>query len=332
MRILVTGGAGFIGSNFVRYVSAESSANITVVDALTYAASPESLVGLHRSVNFVEGNILDKLLMEELVADADVVVNFAAETHNDNSLDNPEIFIQSNVGGTLVLLEVIRKTGRRLHHISTDEVFGDLPLDSNQKFSEESNYRPSSPYSASKAASDHLVRAWVRSFGLRATISNCSNNFGPWQHVEKFIPRQITAILSDELPKIYGSGAQIRDWIHVDDHSSALVAILERGRIGETYLIGTNGERSNLEVVQSILRVLGKPSDHFEFVKDRPGHDQRYAIDARKLKNEIGWLPKKKSFEAAITETITWYSENRPWWEDRRKRSEKLYSAWESRW
>ena len=218
----------------------------------------------------------------------DAIVHFAAESHNDNSIANPEPFIRTNVEGTMRLLEAARKHDVRFHHISTDEVYGDLALDDPARFTEDTPYRPSSPYSASKASSDHLVRAWVRTYGLRATISNCSNNYGPYQHVEKFIPRQITSIMEGARPKLYGTGENVRDWIHTEDHSRAVWAILTRGRIGETYLIGADGEMSNIAVLRMILQLMGQPEDAFDWVRDRPGHDRRYAIDASKLRAELG--------------------------------------------
>jgi len=245
MRLLVTGGAGFIGANFVRQVAAERpGAAITVLDALTYAGSRESLRALPDRIRVVEGDLVDEALVDSLIAESDAVVHFAAETHVDNSLADPSPFLHSNVIGTFSILEAVRRHGVRLHHISTDEVYGDLPLDKTVRFTESTPYNPSSPYSATKAAADLLVRAWVRSFRVRATISNCSNNYGPFQHVEKFIPRQITNVLTGRRPKLYGSGANVRDWIHVDDHNSAVLRILDSGTIGATYLIGADGERT----------------------------------------------------------------------------------------
>ncbi len=225
------------------------------------------------------------------------------------------------------MLEAVRRHDTRFHHVSTDEVFGDLELDDPKRFTEDTPYRPSSPYSASKAGSDHLVLAWVRSFGVRATISNCSNNYGPWQHVEKFIPRQITNLLQGSRPRLYGTGANVRDWIHVDDHSSAVLAILERGRIGETYLIGADGERSNLEVVRAILRLMGRDEDDFDHVTDRAGHDLRYAIESGKLRGELGWKPRYLDFEEGLARTIDWYRENDAWWRPHKEATEAGYAA-----
>ena len=271
-RIIVTGGAGFIGSNFVHWVvQNKPDVQVTVLDKLTYAGNRANLEGIPEDrLTFVEGDICDAALADSLFADADAVVHFAAESHNDNSIADPAPFLRTNVEGTYTLLEAARKHGVRFHHISTDEVYGDLALDDSAKFTEETSYHPSSPYSSTKAASDLLVRAWYRTYGLSVTISNCSNNYGPRQHIEKFIPRQITNILSGLKPKLYGDGLNVRDWIHVDDHSSAVWTILTRGRLGETYLIGANGEKNNLEVLREVLTAMGKEPDDFDWVKDRP--------------------------------------------------------------
>jgi dTDP-glucose 4,6-dehydratase len=327
-RLLVTGGAGFIGANVVSHVVAHTSAEVTVLDKLTYAASPESLSALPEDrVRLVVGDIADEKTVEPLVAESDAVVHFAAESHNDNSLDDPTPFVMTNLVGTFVLLQAVRKHDARLHHVSTDEVYGDLALDDPKRFTEDTPYRPSSPYSATKAGSDHLVRAWVRSFGLRATISNCSNNYGHWQHVEKFIPRQITEVLEGRRPRVYGDGHQVRDWIHADDHSSALLAILERGRIGETYLVGADGERSNSDVVRLLLRLMGRPEDDFDLVADRAGHDVRYAIESGKLRLELGWQPRFEDFEAGLSDTIDWYRSHRHWWAPHKQATEAAYTA-----
>jgi dTDP-glucose 4,6-dehydratase len=327
-HLLVTGGAGFIGANFVRHVVEHTDASITVLDKLTYAASREALADLPPDrVDLVVGDIADAGLVEPLVAAHDTVVHLAAESHNDNSLDDPTPFVMTNLVGTFVLLQAVRKHDARLHHVSTDEVYGDLALDDPKRFTEDTPYRPSSPYSATKAGSDHLVRAWVRSFGLRATISNCSNNYGHWQHVEKFIPRQITEVLEGRRPRVYGDGHQVRDWIHADDHSSALLAILERGRIGETYLVGADGERSNSDVVRLLLRLLGRPEDDFDLVADRAGHDVRYAIESGKLRLELGWQPRFEDFEAGLSDTIDWYRSHRHWWAPHKQATEAAYTA-----
>ena len=308
MRVLVTGGLGFIGSNFVRRsLATRPGVQITVLDALTYAGRLSNLEGLDGQYEFVHGDIRDAELVDRLVAGTDLVVHFAAESHNDNSLHSPEGFVTTNVNGTFNLIQAAVKHGVRFHHVSTDEVFGDLALDDPAKFTEQTPYRPSSPYSASKAASDHLVRAWVRSFRLKATITNCSNNFGPYQHEEKFIPRTILLAASGIKPKVYGSGQNVRDWISVDDHNDGVWAAIDRGEIGETYLLGASNERSNLQVVAAILSHLHLPSDFYELVADRPGHDLRYAIDATRARNELGWNPREDNFEEQLAPVVEFY-------------------------
>lgn len=307
-NILITGAAGFIGSNFVFTTLAKKpDASITVLDAMTYAGRISNIEGAQERIKFVRGDICDSALVDSLVAESDLVVHFAAESHNDNSLEKPRPFIEVNILGSFELIQACVKHDVRFHHISTDEVFGDLALEGHEKFTSQTPYNPSSPYSASKASSDLLVRAWVRSFGLRATISNCSNNYGPRQHEEKLIPRTILLAASGIKPKVYGNGANVRDWIHVDDHNDGVWKIIDGGRIGETYLLGADGERSNLEVVQAILSELDLPVDFFEFVKDRPGHDLRYAIDASKTRDELGWEPKYGSFEQGIGPVVSHY-------------------------
>ncbi len=292
-NILVTGGAGFIGSNFVRYVLEHTDLSVTVLDKLTYAGNLASLQGLPDArFQFVQGDICDAALVDSLTQSHDAVVHYAAESHNDNSLHDPRPFLDTNIIGTYTLIEAARRFDKRFHHISTDEVYGDLELDDPQRFTEETPYNPSSPYSSTKAGSDLLVRAWVRSFGLRATISNCSNNYGPYQHVEKFIPRQISNVLDGQRPKLYGEGKNVRDWIHADDHSSAVLAILAGGSIGETYLIGADGELDNRSVVEKILLHLGQQPDAYDLVLDRPGHDLRYAIDSSKLPRDLARVPR----------------------------------------
>ncbi|WP_270217375.1 dTDP-glucose 4,6-dehydratase [Pediococcus pentosaceus] len=336
-NIIVTGGAGFIGSNFVHYVvKNHPEVHITVLDKLTYAGNRANLSGLPEDrVELVVGDIKDALLVDKLVSKADAVVHYAAESHNDNSLIDPSPFIQTNIIGTYTLIEACRKYGVRFHHVSTDEVYGDLPLREDlpghgegkgEKFTPESRYQPSSPYSSSKASSDLLVRAWVRSFGLKATISNCSNNYGPYQHIEKFIPRQITNILSGIKPKLYGTGKNVRDWIHTNDHSRAVWTILTKGKIGETYLIGADGEKNNKEVLELILQEMGQSKDAYEMVKDRPGHDLRYAIDSSKLRSELGWEPKFTNFEDGLQDTINWYKDNESWWKDEKAEVEAKYA------
>jgi dTDP-glucose 4,6-dehydratase len=327
MRLLVTGGAGFIGSNFVRHVHRQRPDwEIVVYDVLTYAGDRQNVEGLER-VSLVRADICDHRRIDVAVARCDAVVHFAAESHNDNSLQSPWPFVQTNVVGTYQLLEAVRRHGKRLHHISTDEVYGELALDDPAKFTPDTPYNPSSPYSSTKAGSDMLVRAWVRSFGVRATISNCSNNYGPYQHVEKFIPRQITEILEGRRPKLYGAGENVRDWIHTEDHSSGVLAILEQGRIGETYLIGADGELSNRRVVELILSQMGRDRGDFEHVQDRPGHDLRYAIDASKLRDELDWRPTFQDFEQGLAATIAWYGDNADWWRPQKRETEAKYQV-----
>ena len=328
MRVLVTGGAGFIGSNFVHLTrQLHPSAEVTVLDALTYAGTKSSLDGVLNDIRFVEGDITNRETVSSLVADTDVVVHFAAESHNDNSLREPWPFVATNVIGTYNLLEAVRAHDVRYHHISTDEVYGDLELDDPERFTEATAYNPSSPYSSTKGASDLLVRAWVRSFGVRATISNCSNNYGPRQHVEKFIPRQITNVIDGVRPKLYGDGLNVRDWIHVDDHNSAVWTIIDKGEIGQTYLIGADGEKNNLDVVRLILSEMGKPADDFDHVVDRPGHDRRYAIDSTRLRTELGWEPTYRDFESGLAATIDWYRRNEDWWRPMKGATEQKYAA-----
>ena len=325
-HLLVTGGAGFIGANFVHHVLAHTQHCVTVLDKLSYAGNRGNLaVADPARYDLVVGDVADAGVVDDLVGTADAVVHFAAESHNDNSLRDPWPFVQTNVVGTYTLLEAARRHGTRFHHVSTDEVFGDLALDDPQRFTEETAYRPSSPYSATKAASDHLVRAWARSFGVEVTLSNCSNNYGPYQHVEKFIPRQITNVLTGQRPKLYGAGENVRDWIHVADHSAAVLRILERGTPGRTYLIGADGERDNLTVLREILRLMGQPEDAFEHVTDRAGHDRRYAIDGSRTRAELGWEPRWTDFSEGLADTIAWYTEHREWWEPAKSATEAAY-------
>ncbi|MDN2498430.1 dTDP-glucose 4,6-dehydratase [Nocardia nova] len=327
MRLLVTGGAGFIGANFVHQTVADRpDVRVTVLDALTYAGNRASLAPIADRIEFVHGDIADSGLVDRLVSTADAVVHFAAESHNDNSLARPRSFVQTNIVGTFTLLEAVRKYDVRYHHISTDEVYGDLEAD-DPAFTENTPYQPSSPYSATKASSDLLVRAWVRSFGVRATISNCSNNYGPYQHVEKFIPRQITNLIDGVRPRLYGAGHQIRDWIHVTDHNRAVWEILERGRIGQTYLIGADGELDNRTVVELLLAEFGRDPGDFDHVTDRPGHDQRYAIDATLLRTELGWRPHYGDFRAGLAATVAWYRDNEAWWRPQKEHTERAYAA-----
>jgi dTDP-glucose 4,6-dehydratase len=326
-KLLITGGAGFIGSNFVHYtLKNRPEYQITVIDKLTYAGNPDSLNSVLDKIDFVTGDICDQELMDKLVGETDIVVHFAAESHNDNSLRNPWPFIQTNLIGTATILEAVRKHSKRLHHISTDEVYGDLELDDPAKFTENTPYNASSPYSSTKAGSDLLVKAWVRSFGINATLSNCSNNYGPYQHIEKFIPRQITNILSGLTPKLYGTGEQVRDWIHVDDHNSAVHAILDKGVSGELYLIGADGEQNNKYIIETLLELMGKDKTAYEHVADRPGHDQRYAIDNSKLKRELGWEPQYTNLREGLQATIEWYQANEEWWKNEKAKVEAAYA------
>ena len=326
MRLLVTGGAGFIGTNFVHSTVREHPEDaVTVLDALTYAGRAESLAGVEDAIKLVVGDITDAELVSQLVAESDAVVHFAAETHVDNALDDPESFLRTNVVGTFTILQAVRRQGMRLHHVSTDEVYGDLELDDPKRFTESTPYNPSSPYSATKAGADMLVRAWVRSYGVRATISNCSNNYGPYQHIEKFIPRQITNVLTGRRPKLYGSGENVRDWIHVDDHNSAVRRILEKGQIGRTYLIGSEGERDNLTVLRTLLQMMGREPDDFDHVTDRRGHDLRYAIDPSTLCDELCWAPKHTDFDGGLRATIDWYRANESWWRPLKDAAEARY-------
>ena len=327
-ELLVTGGAGFIGSNFVHHVVEHTDAKVTVLDKMTYAASRESLADTPSDrVELVVGDIADPAVVEPLVERADAVVHYAAESHNDNSLSDPSPFIRTNIVGTFVLLEAARKFDTRFHHVSTDEVYGDLELDDPERFTEATAYQPSSPYSASKAGSDHLVRAWSRSFGVPITVSNCSNNYGPWQHIEKFIPRQITEVLEGRRPRVYGDGLNVRDWIHASDHSSAVLTILDHGVLGETYLIGADGEKSNVDVVRTLLELVGRDPDDIEWVTDRPGHDRRYAIDSSKLRTELGWQPTYGHFDKGLAATVDWYRDHRDWWLPAKRSIEAAYAA-----
>lgn len=336
-NLLVTGGAGFIGSNFVHYVyNHHPEVKITILDKLTYAgnrANLEEILG--DRVKLVVGDICDAPLVDELMQQTDAVVHYAAESHNDNSLKDPWPFIETNIIGTYTLIQSAHKFNKRFHHVSTDEVYGDLPLREylpghgegvGEKFTPTSRYKPSSPYSSSKASSDLLVRAWVRSFGLQATISNCSNNYGPYQYIEKFIPRQITNILSGIRPKLYGSGKNVRDWIHTNDHSAAVWDILNKGKIGETYLIGADGEMNNKDVLEMILELMGQPKDAYDVVKDRPGHDLRYAINSTKLRTELGWQPEFTDFRSGLKATIDWYTDHQDWWQADKNKVESNYA------
>lgn len=326
-NIVVTGGAGFIGSNFVRFVTREHpDVHITVLDALTYAGNLKNLEGCDpKQVEFIHGNICDAELLNRVIPGHDLIVHFAAESHNDRAIEDASPFLKTNVEGTYTLLAAAVQYGLRFHHVSTDEVYGDLPLNSSARFTESSPYNPSSPYAASKASSDHLVRAWNRTYGLYTTISNCSNNYGPYQHVEKFIPRQITNILHGLAPQLYGTGLNVRDWIHVDDHCRAIWQIITRGRSGETYLVAAQGQKSNVEVLSLICEAMGVSADAVEFVADRPGHDRRYALDATKITTELDWHPLHTDFSQGIENTVRWYSDHRDWWEPMKTQTEERY-------
>lgn len=331
LRVVVTGGAGFIGANFVHtLLDDHPEVDVHVLDAFTYAANEKSLTNVTedqaKRLTITRGDVSDFELVDEVVKNADAVVHFAAESHNDNSISGPAPFIQTNIMGTFSILEAVRKHGTRLHHVSTDEVYGDLELDDPAKFTVETPYNPSSPYSASKAGSDMLVRAWIRTYGIAATISNCSNNYGPYQHIEKFIPRMITNRLVGIRPRLYGEGANVRDWIHVLDHNDAVWEILKRGTIGDTYLIGADGEANNKEVVHMINEIMGHPHDDYDHVADRAGHDLRYAIDASKLNEELGWYPKFTSFREGLEETVAWYTDNQDWWQADKEAVEADYA------
>ncbi len=315
MKLLTTGGCGFIGSNFIHYIiKKHPDYSITNLDKLTYAGNPDNLKSLESNQNytFIKGDICDKILANNLVAKVDAIMHFAAESHVDRSIESSDIFVKTNVIGTHTLLEAARINGnKRFHHISTDEVFGSLEAEG--KFNELTPYDPRSPYSASKAASDHLVRAYFHTHQLPVTISNCSNNYGPYQHPEKLIPLFITNLLENKNIPVYGDGLNIRDWLHVEDHCEAIDTIFHKGKIGETYCIGGECEKTNLEITKLILKEFNKDSNWIEFVEDRKGHDMRYAIDASKIKQELGWTP-KHTFEQGIKETIQWYKNNVEWW------------------
>ncbi len=328
MHILLTGGSGFIGSNFVRFaLAARPGLKITNLDALTYSGNPENLADIDKShgaggtgrYRFVKGDIRDMDLAMKLMAEADAVVHMAAESHVDRSIIDARPFVESNVLGTQTLLDALRrvdpKNTKRFLHVSTDEVFGDLPLDRpDLKFTEETPYAPSSPYSASKAASDMLVRAYHHTFGMNVVITNCSNNFGPYQFPEKVIPLFVTNLIEGKKVPLYGDGRNVRDWLHVEDHCEAVLLALENGKSGETYCIGGDNERTNLELTHAILAAMSKDQTSIEPVKDRLGHDRRYAIDASKIKRELGWSPSRSAWPEALERTVAWYVENPDWW------------------
>ena len=337
MRMLVTGGAGFIGSNFIRYIlSRDPDCFVLNLDKLTYAGNLENLQDFEGRSNykFVKGDILNSELVEHIIEDnkIEIIVHFAAESHVDRSVMDPFSFVKTNVLGTHSLLEAARKFKLRFHHVSTDEVYGSLNIeDTHKAFHEETPYDPKSPYSSSKAASDHLVRAYHHTYGLPITISNCSNNYGTFQFPEKVIPLFVTNLLEKKKVPLYGDGKNVRDWIYVEDHCEALDAIIRRGQIGHTYCVGGNSEKSNYELTMTILQMMGFDENMIEYVKDRPGHDRRYAIRSHKVQAELGWKP-KTDFQQGMTNTINWYAQNTGWWQ-RIKSGEyqDYYNSWYNR-
>lgn len=327
MKLLITGGAGFIGANFVHYwVETYPDDTVVVLDKLTYAGSKENLAAVADRITFVQGDITDPKTVDEVMSSIDTVVHFAAESHNDRAIADPFVFTRTNVLGTHILLEAARRHKiARFHHISTDEVFGDIPLNEHWKFNEQSRYNPRSPYSASKAGSDHLIRAYGETYRLPFTISNCSNNFGPYQHSEKFIPRAIIRLLQGKNIPIYTPGNQVRDWLYVKDHCRAIETILQKGQLGDTYCIGGMTEEvSNLAVAKLLLKILGLPDNRIDHVTDRPGHDVKYAIDWTKLNQELGWQP-EHNFEEWLRTTVDWYKANEAWWGALSEESEAFY-------
>jgi dTDP-glucose 4,6-dehydratase len=330
VNLLVTGGAGFIGSNFVRWwKETRAGDRVVALDALTYAGNPANLDGVDTTL--VVGDIGDTDLVEQLLREhsIDVVVNFAAESHNSLAILDPRRFFQTNVMGTQGLLEGCRRAGlARFHHISTCEVYGDLPLDEDVAFTEQSPYNPLAPYNASKAGGDHAVRAYHHAYGLPVTITNCANNYGPYQFPEKVMPVFITRALNDEELPVYESSDNTREWIHVDDHCSAIAAVLDRGRVGETYFVGTGEERSVTQVADSVLAALGKPATLRKTVADRPGHERRYLLDSSKLRTELGWSP-SITWEMGVPRTAEWYAVNRAWWEPLLERAPVVEDTWD---
>ena len=329
MKILVTGGAGFIGSNFILYwMKNYPNDRILNFDNLTYAGNLENLREVEKNPNyaFIHGNICDVNIVEKAMDGVSLVVNFAAESHVDRSIKKPSPFVMTNVVGTQVLLDqALKNKVSKFHHISTDEVYGSLDLTDTNKFDERTNYNPRSPYSASKAGSDHLVNAYFHTYGLPITITNCSNNFGPYQFPEKFIPLAITNILEGKKIPVYGDGLYVRDWLYVADHCRAIDLVLNKGKVGETYLVGgMTKDISNLEVIKKILKIMGKDESFIEYVKDRPGHDRRYAVDWSKIQNKLGWKP-EHDFDEWLGKTVQWYKENEKWWKDVKDGSYQKY-------
>jgi dTDP-glucose 4,6-dehydratase len=324
MNLLVTGGAGFIGSNFTRYwVQQHPNDRVVVLDLLTYAGNLPNLDDVEDRITFVKGDIGDADIVEQLLRahGIDVIANFAAESHNSLAVLDPSRFFRTNVLGTQTLLDAARTVGiRRFHHVSTCEVYGDLPLDTDDVFTETSPYRPRTPYNASKASADHAVRAYYATYGLPITITNCANNYGPYQFPEKVIPVFVTAALDDQPLQMYASTQNRREWIHALDHCAAIDVVLERGRVGETYHVGTGVEKSIEEIADAVLDALGKPADLKTIIPDRPGHDRRYVLDWSKIRRELGWAP-KMDFDAGLADTVAWYAKHREWWEPLRERA-----------
>lgn len=330
MKLLVTGGAGFIGSNFIRYwLQKYPKDKIVNLDKLTYAGHLSSTKDFANNKNykFIKGDIGNTKLVESVVKDVDYIVHFAAESHVDRSIKSSKIFLQTNILGTHTLLEAaVKYKIKHFHHVSTDEVFGSLILNSKLKFNESTCYDPRSPYSASKAASDHLVRAYFETYGLPITITNCSNNFGPYQDPEKLLPRFITNLIDDKKVPVYGDGKNVRDWLYVEDHVRAIELVLKKGKIGETYLVGgMTKDVNNLQITKKILKILNKSEKYIEYVKDRPGHDRRYAVDWSKINKDLGWEP-KYDFDTWLTKTVQWYIDNQWWWRPLKANAEKLYA------
>jgi dTDP-glucose 4,6-dehydratase len=328
MKILVTGGLGFIGSNFIRYWFDRHPKDFIVnLDKVTYAANPDNLKDLDSNLNykFVKGDILDTDLLDTIMPGTDLIVHFAAESHVDRSIDDPLLFVKTNVLGTYTLLAAAKKYDNiRFHHISTDEVFGSIPFGSTDQFSEDTLYDPSSPYSASKASSDHFVRSFSKTFNLPITVTNCSNNYGPYQHPEKFIPRMITNLIDGKKIPVYGKGANFRDWLYVTDHCSAVEAVINKGKLGETYCVGGLKETSsNIDIVKKVVNLMGKDENQIKYVTDRPAHDN-YAVSWDKIHRELGWEP-KETLDSGLQKTIAWYQANKPWWRSAKSEAETFY-------
>ncbi len=327
-RLLVTGGAGFIGSNFVHYwLKNHPEDEIVNFDKLTYAGNIENLKDIkdNTKYKFVKGDITNAEDVKKAIEGVDIIVNFAAESHVDRSIQDPAPFVLTNVVGTQVLLDNAKSAKvKKFHHVSTDEVYGALKIDSKEKFNEETKYKPNSPYAASKAASDHLVRAYFETYGMPITITNCSNNFGPYQYPEKLISLSVTNLLEGGKVPVYGDGLYVRDWLYVEDHCSAIDLVLQKGKVGQTYCIGVDNDIPNIKVIKLMLEILGFGEEKIEHVTDRPGHDRRYAIDATKIKNELGWKPKYQ-FEEALKLTIDWYKNNQNWWKSLKNKDYQQY-------